>query len=140
MLRRKKKQARKLLDFVTQICIIGISQRTTGNKIMFNAENASTIFKQLTLSNAGSNRLKVMVGGKDFTYSSEGNYAAFKFTARAKNKANYMKITLNGSDLYDIEFGFIIAGTYTVRSKTKDMYFEDMKEYFETETGLYLSF
>ena len=107
---------------------------------MFNAENASLIFKQLTMSEAGSNRIKAMVGGKNFNFSRDEAYAAFRFTARARNKANYLKISLNGSDLYNLEFGYIRAGNYTVRSEIKDMYFEDMKEYFENETGLYLSF
>jgi len=106
---------------------------------MINAEQANLIFKQLTLSEAGTNRLKVMVGGKNFTFSGEDNYAAFRFTAKAKNKANYMKITLNGMDLYDVEFGYIRAGKYTTRSEIKDMYFDNLKEYFENETGLYLS-
>ena len=107
---------------------------------MFNADNANTIFKQLTLSEAGANRLKAMVGAKNFAYSSEDQNAAFRFTAKAKNKANYMKITLNGNDLYNVEFGYIRAMNYTVRSEVKDMYFDQLKEHFETETGLYLSF
>ena len=107
---------------------------------MFNADNANLIFQQLTMSNAGANRLKAMVGGKNFTFSSDEHFAAFKFTAKAKNKANYMKITLNGNDLYDVEFGYIRGMNYTVRSTVEDMYFDTLKEYFETETGLYLSF
>jgi hypothetical protein len=106
---------------------------------MFTAENANLIFQQLTMSNAGAGRLKVMVGGKNFTFDSEERSASFRFTAKAKNKANYMKIILNGKDLYDIEFGYIRSMNYTVRSEVTDMYFDSMKEYFETETGLYLS-
>ena len=106
---------------------------------MINAEQANLIFKQLTMSEAGANRLKVMVGGKNFTFSGEDNYAAFRFTAKAKNKANYMKITLNGNDLYNVEFGYIRGMDYTVRSEIDDMYFDSLKEYFENETGLYLS-
>ncbi len=107
---------------------------------MFNAENANTIFKQLTLSEAGANRLKAMVGAKNFAFSAKDSNASFRFTARAKNKANYLKIELNAGDLYNLEFGYIRAGNYTVRSEIKDMYFDQMKEYFENETGLYLSF
>jgi len=107
---------------------------------MFTAENANLIFQQLTMSNAGAGRIKAMVGGKDFMFSSEDNYAAFKFTAKSLNKANYMKITLNGLDLYNVEFGYIRGMNYTVRSETKDMYFDQLKEHFESETGLYLSF
>ena len=109
---------------------------------MFNAESAYTIFNQLTLSEAGTNRLKAMVGGKGFMYSAASShpYAAFRFTAKAKNKANYLKITLNGNDLYDVEFGYVRGTNYTVRSEVKDMYFDQLKEHFETETGLYLSF
>ena len=107
---------------------------------MFNAESANTIFKQLTLSEAGANRLKAMVGAKNFNYSAADSNAAFRFTAKAKNKANYLKITLNGNDLYDVEFGYVRSTNYTVRSEVKDMYFDQLKEHFETETGLYLSF
>lgn len=107
---------------------------------MINTEQANLIFKQLTLSEAGTNRLKVMVGGKNFTFGAKENCVSFKFTAKAKNKANYMKITLNGNDLYNVEFGYIRGINYTTRSEIKDMYFDQLKEYFENETGLYLSF
>lgn len=106
---------------------------------MITAEQANLIFKQLVMSESGVNRLKVMVGGKNFTFSGADDYAAFRFTAKARNKANYMKITLNSNDLYNVEFGYIRAAKYTVRSEINDMYFDSLKEYFEKETGLYLS-
>ena len=101
--------------------------------------DAKLVFNQLTQSNNGTNRLSVMVGGKHFAKSDDEQYVGFRFTAKAKNKSNYIKITLNGSDLYDIEFGYIRGMNYTVRSTIENMYFDQLKEYFETETGLYLS-
>jgi len=106
---------------------------------MYNADNAKMTFDQLTLSTNGSNRLAVMIGAKNFAYDSEAKNASFRFTAKARNKANYCKITLNGKDLYDVEFFYIRGANCTRRSIITDMYFEDLKGYFEGETGLYLS-
>ena len=100
--------------------------------------NPNETFNQLTLSNNGVNRLKTMIGGKNFAYSKEGNYVGFRFTAKAKNKANYTKITLTADDLYTVEFGYIRAHNYTVRSKVEGLYNEDLFNYFEEQTGLYL--
>ena len=103
------------------------------------AIDAKLAFDQLTMSNNGLSRLRVMIGANTFVKNDEENFVGFKFMRGAKNKANYIKIALNGKDLYDVEFGYIRAGKYTVRSVTNDMYFEDLKEFFERETCLYLS-
>ena len=81
-----------------------------------------------------------MVGAKNFVKSDEENFVAFRFTAKAKNKANYCKITLNVADTYDVEFGYIRGMNYTVRSITEGLYNDMLKDHFETETGLYLTF
>jgi hypothetical protein len=106
---------------------------------MFTADNANIIFDQLTHANNGVGRLKLMVGGWNFSFSGEDNYASFRFKAKAKNKANYMKITLNAMDTYDVEFGSVRGMNYTVRSFIEGLYFDQLKEYFENETALYLS-
>ena len=93
---------------------------------------------QLTQSNSGIGRLKAMVGGKNFGFSLSEGYVSFRFTAKAKNKANYMKITLTPDDLYTVEFGYIRAMEYFKRSEVEGLYNEDLFEYFENQTGLYL--
>ena len=100
--------------------------------------DAQQTLDQLTQSNNGGQRLVVMIGAKNIAYSSTENYVSFKFMRGAKNKANYIKITLNAADLYDVEFGYIRGMNYTVRSNVEGLYNDQLKDYFEGETGLYL--
>jgi len=92
---------------------------------------------QLTQSNNGANRLKAMIGAKDFVKTDD--MIAFRFPMKALNKANCVRITLNSMDLYDVEFGYLRAGKYTERSKVENMYSDMLYNHFETETGLNLT-
>jgi len=101
--------------------------------------DANLVLNQLTMSNNGANRLKAMIGAKNFARSDEQRYVSFRFPMKARNKANYVKITLNDMDTYDVEFGSIRGMKYTVKGEANGVYFDMLKEYFEVETGLYLS-
>lgn len=105
-----------------------------------NQQQAMTTFNLLALSENGTARLSIMIGAKNFTYSEKDGYASFKFMKGASNKANYIKITLTPADVYDVEFGRIWGMDYKVISTHEGMYFDQLRELFETETGLYLSF
>jgi hypothetical protein len=65
-----------------------------------------------------------------------GNGLSFKI----KNpRANYIKIKLNGKDLYDVEVGRIRGTTYKIVAEQNDLYFDQLKNFIEKATGMYLS-
>lgn len=98
-------------------------------------EIAETIGHQL----GGFNRLKVMIGAKDFSYTHIDSYLAFKFMTGDQG-INYLKITLNVMDLYDLEFGKIRGHKYTIIKRYDDIYFDQLRSLFEQTTKLYLTF
>ena len=107
---------------------------------------------QLCLAENPLNRLKVMIGARDFIHSNGGRTIEFKFSAKANEGINFCRITLNHSDLYDMEFIKIhrqpslkrsIAGAKqkdpTTIEEYQDVYADRLKDLFEETTGLYLS-
>ncbi|OGM09189.1 hypothetical protein A2Z67_04585 [Candidatus Woesebacteria bacterium RBG_13_36_22] len=106
---------------------------------------ANTILLQL---GGGAGKIKTMTGAKNFIALPSG--VSFEFPNR--KGPNYCKVTLEPDDTYTVEFGrkagmaklmsgdFDINDIYKKLSEHKDIYWEDLKELFERETGLYLSF
>lgn len=92
---------------------------------------AQTILQQL----GGARRLVAFTGAYNFVATGMG------VSFRIKNRSiNYVKIKLNGKDLYDVHFSKI-SGTKEINVKEfKDIYFDQLVELFEKETGMYLSF
>jgi hypothetical protein len=105
---------------------------------------------QLTMSNNGFNRLKVMTGANHFFKDS--NSVGFQF--KMCKKANALKITLNNMDTYDLlfykigkkinkEYASIGIKIYDITTKDiqnyENIYCDQLKEIFEQFTGLYLS-
>ncbi len=98
---------------------------------------ATTTLQQL----GGSNRLKSMIGAKDFMSDNDGASLMFKFSG--SKIASYVKITLNSLDLYDIEFKKIgrrqgrldawETGTF------QNIGAENLRSTIEKFTGLYLT-
>lgn len=99
----------------------------------YTIENANETMNQM----GGCNRLKAMVGANSFVYSSDDHFISFKF--KMCQKMNYIKITLNDLDTYDLEFGKIWGTSYKVVKEFDDVYCDQLKSIFESETGLYLS-
>lgn len=94
-------------------------------------EVAMTILQQL----GGTNRLNAMMGAYNFI--NIGNGVSFKI----KNaRANYIKITLTSMDLYDVEIGRIRGHEYKVVKKAEGLYFDQLKGFIESSTGMYMSF
>lgn len=111
-----------------------------------------TILQQLTQANNPCNRLKAMLGAKDFVHSNNEQTITFKFKAKSLQGINCLRITLNSMDLYDMEFIKIhrspslkqlMAGKTikepTVVKEVNGVYADQLKEIFEDTTGLYLS-
>lgn len=109
---------------------------------------AKTILEQM----GGSRRLEAFLGAHCFV----AHERAVSFKWKARSKSNYVKITLNSMDTYDLEFGRLrnvkpkdyspeeieraCRESYKVVSKHEGIYFDQLMDVFERETGLYLSF
>ena len=104
-----------------------------GFKDFLEGFNAETVFAQL----GGKNKLKGMIGAKDFMKDDKTKSVMFKF--KGSKKANYVKITLNQNDLYDLDFKKIRG--YNVKDAlfVRDIQASDLKKTFENYTELYLS-
>jgi len=96
---------------------------------MVNKEVARTIMGQL-----GNKTLK-MLGAYQFVALKNG----VKFRIRGSRKINLIKITLNPMDTYDIEFWRIRGTSFKKVSEVKGIYFDQLHQVIEQETGLYTS-
>jgi len=88
----------------------------------------------------GTNRLKVMVGAKNFSYHSESNYIQFDF--KGSKKANVAQLVYDyGNDLYNLVFFKFKRKSFECPEVARfdGLYADMVKETFENETGLYLS-
>lgn len=105
---------------------------------MSNIQIAETIYEQLS---RGRRVLALMTGAKDFVAIDNGT--VFSLPARsAKNGINRVRITLLPSDTYKVEFLKYRPRQLDVVPVTvhEDIYCDQLKDIFEKETGLYLSF
>ena len=82
------------------------------------------------------NKALTMMGAKNLVAGDD--YLSFRIGRNAKG-VNYIKITLNPKDLYDIEFGKIRGMNYKVKKAVNDVYFDQMHDIIEQNTGMYLS-
>ena len=108
--------------------------------------NCDLTLNQLTHSENGKVTLRLFVGAHSFRLKPDENNLRFKF--QGSQKANFCKIYLNGMDLYDVTFCMHHTCFYGKKPKTlvydkkvfTGLFFDQLKEIFETYTGLYLSF
>jgi hypothetical protein len=100
---------------------------------MTNVEIANTILKQL----GGTGRLNAMTGAKNFVAIENG--VQFKIGRNSKS-INTVIIRLNGRDLYDVEFGRTRKYEFKVVNRIEDAYNDMLKDLFESNTGMYLTF
>ena len=86
----------------------------------------------------GSGKLKAMIGAKDFSHDKNGTLT-FKF--KSFKKANIAQFILDPSDTYTVKLlKYNQRSREVTEYKTiEGLYFDQLKEYFERETGLYLS-
>ncbi len=113
------------------ITLESLLENLRGEPVMESSKVAETIAQQL----GGLGRLKAMIGAKHFAY--EGKSLQFKFPNR--RGPNYVKITLAPDDTYTMDFGRIVKWDLKNKKTLKGIYFDQMKEVFERETGLRLS-
>ena len=103
---------------------------------MDNKEIAQTIISQL-----GGGKLVAMTGAKNFVAIENG--VQFKIGRNAKS-INTVIVRLNSMDTYDIEYGRVAkkkgVPTYTVKTTELNIYNDMLKESFESNTGMYLTF
>ena len=82
-----------------------------------------------------------MMGAKNLSAGTTEDgkpYLGFRIGRNSKS-INYIKVILDeGQDLYNIEFGRIRKGVYKVVTEDKGMYFDQLHESFERNTGLYV--
>jgi len=90
---------------------------------------AQTILSQM----GGRRRLEAFTGAYNFAVG-DGS-VMFRIKNR---KVNVVKVKLNGKDLYDVTFGRISGTNYKVVEESNDVYAEDLIDFFERETGMYL--
>lgn len=97
-----------------------------------NQEIAQVIRTQM----GGGNRLVAMVGAKDFVAIQNG----LQFKHMRSNGINMVRVVLDeGKDLYTMEFLSAHGGTLKQKAFYEEVYCDQLKELFETTTGLYLS-
>lgn len=99
-------------------------------------EIAQTIYRQI-----GGGKFEIMTGANSFaSHNEKSGGLSFRLPCFPGIKINHVKIILNGSDLYDVTFGRIYGHKYTIISEHSDVYCDDLRQLFESETGLRTSF
>jgi hypothetical protein len=86
-----------------------------------------------------TNKLNMMIGAHSFCKGHFDN-PGIQFKFPTSNKINCCQLTLDiNSDLYHIKFMQIVDFKVTDRGTHADVYVENVREIFESSTGLYLS-
>ena len=92
-----------------------------------------TILQQM----GGARRLQAMIGAYNFI--TNGSDLSFSFPNRKRSKGNAVKVTYNeGSDLYDMDFFNLSVNGVKKVASFNGLFWEDLIETFENQTGLYL--
>lgn len=101
-----------------------------------------TVGRTILAQMGGAGRIRMMIGAKRFVTHPDG--VSFKFPNRARSKANFVKVTLTPLDTYTVEFKRVSNGRAGLKVKDlaefSDVYFDQLIELFEGQTGLYLRF
>lgn len=86
----------------------------------------------------GTGRLSAMIGAKNFSHDGNGTLS---FMFKMFKKANVVRFVLDASDTYTMKLEKYNSRTHDISEyKTIDgLYFDQLKEVFEQETGLYLT-
>ena len=87
----------------------------------------------------GFGRIKAMTGAKNFV--DHGNGLSFMFPNSQRSKPNAVKIILEPDDTYTVTFARRAKGGLSIGAESvhRGIYFDQLKDLFEHETGLALS-
>ena len=83
----------------------------------------------------GAGRIRAMLGA---TMVLIPHGVMIKWPSREPSRGNLVEITLDPSDTYNLTFFNATRGTKKVVKKYDDIYFDQLVELFERQTGLYL--
>jgi hypothetical protein len=96
-----------------------------------------TVANEILHQLGGARRLGMMLGAHAFGGTADS--LSFRFRARATNGSNALRIVLDPSDTYTIEFLSLRGRSRIVKKTFEGAYAEDLRQIFESETGLYLN-
>jgi hypothetical protein len=109
--------------------VVNIDDLKESNQVSegMDKRQAGVLIKQL-----GGSRFIAMTGAKDFVVGPKG--ATFKIGRNAKS-ISHVRIDLE-NDLYNVEFLLVRGTNIRVKSYFKHVYFDQLRDLFEKETGL----
>jgi hypothetical protein len=97
--------------------------------------NATQFIAREILAQLGGGRFIAMTGAKNL--GSYENALSFKLPSNfATGGINYVKVTLTAMDDYAIEFGKLRGTTYKVIKTLEGVYNDNLRDAFESVTGL----
>ena len=100
-------------------------------------ENAQQI-AQTIQAQLGGGRFAIMTGAKNFSYDNKGALS-FKI-GRNGSGFNYVKVELNSLDLYDMTFMKVTLKKGVIKEDSvSNIYNDQLRDIFESKTGLYTS-
>jgi hypothetical protein len=88
------------------------------------------------LCGGGFGRLRAMIGAKALIQVDDWTIG-IRFSARARNRANHVTIKLEADDTYTVTFWRCPSGVEV--SSASLVYGDQLRSYFERETGLIVS-
>lgn len=102
-------------------------------------EIANAVFDQM----GGIKSISSMIGAWNFKSVNENNNVSVSWSFKGSKTFNFVKVLYTPMDTYIMQIGQLrkIKGipTMVIRKEQDDLYCEDIKAYFEKETGLYLT-
>lgn len=98
--------------------------------------NTETSIAKIILQQLGGNRFLIMTGAHELIDTGNGLRMTIR---RNKSRAKWLKITLTPDDLYHMEFSGVKNKDFHVFAEFDGVYFDMMKDIFESVTGYYTS-
>lgn len=101
---------------------------------MSSQEIAKTILAQM----GGTGKISAMLGTKQYVVIDHG--VKFNWPSKERSKGNCVQITLLPSDTYKMEFYNVSRTGFKLVKEYEDIYWDQLIEIFEKQTGYYLHF
>jgi len=107
--------------------------RHTLKAMSTNINIANVILDQM----GGAGRIRCMTGAKQFIAIEKG--LQFKFPNRQRSRGNFISVVLDADDTYTVTFRNHTAKASKIVREESGIYWDQLKELFENQTGLRLS-